>query len=251
MTIHPSAIIDSSAVLADGITVHPFSVIEAGVEIGEGCEILAGSIIQSGTRIGKNCRIGPYASLGNIPMDRKFSGEHSSLNIGDNCIIYDFASIHRASGEGNITVIGSDVMLMAYGHVSHNAVLNDGCTVASGTQIWGHVHIGSKAFVGGNTAVHQGCHIGELAMVGASCKVTRDVLPYLMVDGHPAQHYRINKVGLERNGFKAEIADVEDALVAYSNKELDRLELLSNSSQAVKTMQAFTKNSKRGISGFR
>jgi len=153
MSIHPSTIINPNANIADDVTIHPFVVVETDVEIGSGCELLTGSVIQSGTKIGNNCRIGPYASLGNIPMDRKFSGETSYLTIGDNCIIYDFASIHRASGEGNTTIIGNDVMLMAYGHISHNAVLHDGCTVASGTQIWGHVHIGSKAFVGGNTAV--------------------------------------------------------------------------------------------------
>jgi len=251
MTIHPTAIIDPSAKLADNITIHPLVVIEADVEIGEGCEILPSAVILSGTTIGKNCRIGPHASLGNIPMDRKFSGETSYLTVGDNCVIYDFASIHRASGEGNATIIGNDVMLMAYGHVSHNAVLHDGCTVASGTQIWGHVHIGSKAFVGGNTAVHQGSHIGELAMVGASCKVTRDVLPYLMVDGHPATHYRINKVGLERNGFEDAVDDVEAALTHYKKEDLSSIELLSSTSQAVKTMQAFAQKSKRGISGFK
>lgn len=204
MSIHPSAIVDPSAELGADVTVHPFTIIEAGVRIGDGCEIGPHAVIRTGTRMGANNRVTVGVVLGDWPQDLKFKGEESYLEIGDGNMIREYVTLHRATGEGKATVVGSHNLIMAYCHMGHNAVLGSHVMMANGVQVAGHCEIADYAVIGGGVGMHQFCRVGTMAMVGAFSSVRIDAPPYMMVDGDPARPVKPNTVGLKRRGVSPE-----------------------------------------------
>ncbi len=201
MAIHPTAIVSSEARIADGCSIGPYAVIEDGAVIGPGSEIASHSVIKKGVIIDKRCSVGEYAVLGGLPQDTRFEGEESFVEIGEGVTIREFATVHRATGRGERTVIGSNSLIMAYAHVSHNCILEENVTVVNAVHLAGHVTIGRAAFIGGSTGVHQFVRIGSLAMVGAHSYLTQDLPPYLLGSGNPFRVRGINRVGLERAGI--------------------------------------------------
>jgi len=199
--IHPTAVVSPDADLSSGVVVGPYVIIEENVKIGEDTVILAHSVIKSLVKIGANCTIGEHAVLGGAPQDSGFAGEESYLNIADNVTIREFASLHRATGEGESTIVSKNSYVMAYVHISHNCKLGENVTVANATQLGGYVEVGAQAFIGGATGVHQFVRIGKLAMVGAHSYLTQDIPPFLLGSGHPFRVSGINRVGLERAGI--------------------------------------------------
>ena len=204
MSIHPSAIVDPSAELGANVTIHPFTIIEAGVRIGDGCEIGPHAVIRTGTRMGANNRVTVGAVLGDWPQDLKFKGEESYLIIGDGNLIREYVTLHRATGEGNATVVGNHNLIMAYSHVGHNSRVGNHVMMANTVQVAGHCQIDDYAVIGGGVGMHQFCRVGTMAMVGAYSSVRIDVPPYMMVDGDPARPVKPNTVGLRRRGLSAE-----------------------------------------------
>jgi UDP-N-acetylglucosamine acyltransferase len=168
------------------------------VVIEEGTRLHGHVIVQKHSRIGKNCEIHGGANLGGVPQDTKFRGERSYVVIGDNNILREFVTIHRATGEDQVTRLGNNNMLMAYTHIGHNCDIGDHVTMASYVGISGHVTIEDFANLGGITGVHQYCCIGTLAMVGGLSGVVQDIPPYMLAEGRPARVYDINKIGLRR-----------------------------------------------------
>ncbi len=200
--IHPLASVDPAAELAADVSVGPFSLIEAGVILGTGCKIDSHATIKRGTRLGANNYVGQGAVLGGDPQDRKYSGEPTFLHIGDSNVFREYVTIHRATGEGNATVVGNNNFLMAYCHLGHNVTLQNHITMANNTGISGHVTIEDLATIGGMTGVHQFCRIGKVAMVGGFSKIVRDVPPFMIVAGMDDQQvHDINAVGLRRYGI--------------------------------------------------
>ncbi|MBC7287231.1 MAG: acyl-ACP--UDP-N-acetylglucosamine O-acyltransferase [Armatimonadetes bacterium] len=202
--IHPTAIVAREAEIGEGVVVKPFSIIEPDVVIGPGCSIGPFAVIRSGTRIGAGTQVHTGAVLGEPPQDLKYKGEESYLIIGERNLIREFVTIHRATGEGNATLIGDDNMLMAYSHVGHNCRIGSGCMIANSAGISGHCVIEDGAVIGGMVGIHQYVTIGTLAMVGGMSRITRDVPPYCLVEGNPAKPKGINVRGLERHGFSSE-----------------------------------------------
>jgi UDP-N-acetylglucosamine acyltransferase len=204
MSIHPSAIVDPTAELGADVVVHPFTIIEAGVKIGDNCEIGPHAVIRTGTRMGANNRVTVGVVLGDWPQDLKFKGEETYLDIGEGNMIREYVTLHRATGEGNSTVVGSHNLIMAYCHMGHNSRLGDHVMMANSAQVAGHCEIADYAVIGGGVGMHQFCRIGTMAMVGAFSSVRIDVPPYMMVDGDPARPVKPNTVGLKRRGVSAE-----------------------------------------------
>lgn len=198
--IDPTAIIDSSAQIGSGVTVGPYSVIGPNAHIGDGSRIDAHVIIDCNTTIGRECTVMTGAVLGGAPQDYKFKGEETFLRIGDSNIIREYVTIHRASGEGEATVIGDNNMLMAYCHIGHNCTLGSNITMANMVGISGHVLVEDKVVFGGIVGVHQKVRIGKLAMVGGFSKVVQDVPPFVVADGRPTKVYDLNVIGLRRSG---------------------------------------------------
>lgn len=207
MNIHPTAIVANGAKLHPSVKVGPYSVIGPNVEIGEGTVISSHCNIEGYTTIGKNNTVFPSVSIGCPPQDLKYSGERSAVIIGDGNHFREFVTVHTAEGEGKTTKIGSNNMLMAYVHIAHNCSIGDNIIMANCASLAGHAHVGDRAVLGGFVGVHQFCHVGSLVMVGGLTKITKDVPPFIKIDGNPARVIGLNSIGLKRNGVPKESID--------------------------------------------
>ncbi len=205
MAIHPTAIVDPGAELGTEVEVLPFTIIEAGVTIGAGCRIGPHAVIRRGTTIGEGCHISVGVVLGEPPQDRKYQGEESYLRIGKFNQIREYVTLHRATGEGESTVVGDHNMIMAYCHAGHNVRIGNHCSITNCVQISGHCVIEDYAILGGMSGLHQFVTVGTMAMVGGMSRNVRDVPPYCIVEGNPAEVRGLNVIGLERRGLSPEV----------------------------------------------
>lgn len=198
--IHPLAFVNPLAEIGSDVSVGPFCHVEHGVVIGDGCRLDSHATVKAGTRLGTNNYVGQGAVLGGDPQDRKYQGEPTFLNIGDENVFREYVTIHRATGEGNSTNIGNNNYLMAYCHLGHNVTLHNHITMANSIGVSGHVTIEDLVTVGGMCGIHQFCRIGKVAMVGGFTKITRDVPPFMLAGGPNEEVHDINAVGLRRYG---------------------------------------------------
>jgi len=200
--IHPTAVIAPDAVLADGVEVGPYSVIGPGVEIGRGTRVGPHAVIEGPTRIGAGNRIFQFASVGADPQDKKYRGETSRLEIGDRNVIRECVTLHRGTAQDkSVTRIGDDNLFMAYAHVAHDCVIGNQCILANNATLGGHVHLDDWVIMGGLSAIHQFGRVGAHAFIANNAAVTRDVPPFVMAVGQPADAHSINAEGLKRRGY--------------------------------------------------
>lgn len=203
--IHPTAIVHPGARLAQSVEIGPYAVIGEHVEIGEGCTIGTHAVITGHTRIGRNNRIFHHATLGEAPQDKKYAGEPTRLEIGDDNTIREFCTFNTGTVQDlGVTRMGDRNWIMAYVHVAHDCEIGNNTTLANCTQLAGHVVVGDHAVLGGFTGIHQFCRIGAHAMTGVGSVVLADVPPYVMAMGNTAEPHGINSEGLKRRGFSAE-----------------------------------------------
>lgn len=200
-----SSIIDPSAKIADSAKIGPWCIIGPGVEIGEGTELTSHVVIRSNTKIGSNNTIYQFASIGEDPADKKFEGEETWLEIGDNNIIREGCTLHRGTGfGGHYTRVGSNNLFMPYVHIAHDCIVGSNTIFANNVGISGHVEVEDWAILGGYAGVNQFLKIGAHAMIGGMTHISNDVPAYLIVSGTPPQARSINAIGLERRGFEKE-----------------------------------------------
>ncbi len=250
--IHPSAIVDPGARLAEGIEIGPYAVIEADVEIGPECRIAAHAVIKRYTRMGRDNRVHEHAVLGGTPQDLAFEGVTSGLEIGDGNTIREGVTLHRPTREGDSTRIGDGTFLMANSHVAHDCTVGNHVVLANGACLAGHVSVGERAFLSAAVAVHQFCRIGRLCMVSGLAGVTMDCLPFTLIAGNPARVVGLNRIGLKRAGMDPEaIADLKRAfhrLFAEAGATREALAALSESpSPLVREWVEFIRGSTRGF----
>ncbi len=254
-TLHPTALVEPGAELADGVSVGPYTLIGSHVRVGPGTSIGNHTVLEGRTEIGADCRLGSHVVIGAPPQDVKYKGEPTQVVIGDRTLVREFATIHRAStGGAGVTRVGSDCFLMAYAHIAHDCHLSEGVIIASQAALGGHVEIGRCAMIGGVTGVHQFVRIGEYAFVGGCSAVTQDIPPYVKVVGNRAKPYGLNVVGLRRHGFSP--AAIHALKLAYrivflsglnTSQALEKLEQDLSGSPAVQPFIDFIKRSQRGI----
>jgi UDP-N-acetylglucosamine acyltransferase len=234
------------------MSIHSTAVIEDNVEIGPDCEIGAYAVIKRYTRLGARNRIYEHAVLGGEPQDVKYRGERSYLEIGDDNIIREFCTFHRANGEGLTTRIGSRNFFMVGVHVAHNCVIGDDNTFANEVALAGHIMIEDHVFLSNNVGAHQFVRMGRHAMIGGKSKIVQDVLPFFITDGNPARVRGVNSVGLQRAGLS------EDARRALKNaykmlfrSKLPVADVLEQLAQVddehVAHLVSFIRGSKRGF----
>src|ERR671921_2292907 len=204
MSVHSTAIVSANASLAANVRVGPYAVIEDDVEIGTDCEIAAHAVIKRYTRLGARNRIFEHAVIGGEPQDVKFKGEKSYLEIGDDNLIREFCTFHRANGEGETTRIGSRNFFMVGVHVAHNCIIGDDNIFANEVALAGHITIEDHVFLSNNVGAHQFVRMGRYAMIGGKSKIVQDVLPFFTTDGNPPRVRGLNTIGLRRAGFSAE-----------------------------------------------
>jgi UDP-N-acetylglucosamine acyltransferase len=203
--IHPTALVDPAARLADDVEVGPFTVIGPDVEIGPGSRIGPHVVIKGPTVLGARTRIFQFASVGEDCQDKKYAGEPTRLVMGDDNVIREGVTLHRGTVQDRgETTIGSRNLFMAYVHVGHDCVIGNDCILANQVTLAGHVKLGDLAILGGLAAVHQFCHFGTHAMAGGGSIITKDTPAYVMINGNPAQVHGLNLVGLKRRGFSKE-----------------------------------------------
>ena len=200
--IHPTALIDPGARLADDVEVGPFTVVGPDVEIGPGSRIGPHVVIKGPTVLGARTRIFQFASVGEDCQDKKYAGEPTRLVMGDDNVVREGVTLHRGTVQDrDETTIGSRNLFMAYVHVGHDCVIGNDCILANQVTLAGHVKMGDFAILGGLSAVHQFCHFGTHAMAGGGSIITKDTPAYVMINGNPAQVHGLNLVGLKRRGF--------------------------------------------------
>jgi UDP-N-acetylglucosamine acyltransferase len=202
--VDPRAIVHEDAQLADGVVVEPFSIVGPGVSVGSRSRICSQALVHSSTEIGEDCLIGHSAVVGTDPQDLKYDGERTYLKIGDRTIVREFATLNRATGKNEATVIGSDTLIMAYAHVAHNCIIGDHVVIVNAVSLAGHVEIQDYAIIGGMSAVQQFVRIGAHSYVGGACRISKDVPPYFKIGGVPTRPIEVNTVGLLRRGFSEE-----------------------------------------------
>lgn len=204
--IHPTAIIDPKAELAEDVQVGPYSIIGANVRIGAGTRVASHVVVQGPTTIGERNRIFQFASVGEDCQDKKYRGEPTRLEIGDDNIIREHCTLHRGTVQDQgLTRLGNNNLLMATVHVAHDCLIGNDNIVANTTGIAGHVHIGDGVILGGMTGVHQFCHIGSYAMTAGCSLVLKDIPAFVMVGGNPASARSMNFEGMRRRGWDADI----------------------------------------------
>jgi UDP-N-acetylglucosamine acyltransferase len=202
--IHPSAIVHPNAAIARGVEVGPYCVIGEHVAIGRGSVLQAHVVVNGWTTIGEECQIYPFATIGAASQDRKYAGERAFTKVGDRTVLREYVSIQRATGEDQVTAVGDDCLLLAYVHIAHNCTLGNSVTMSNLAQLAGHVEVADFVTIGGQAGVHQFTRIGRYAMIGGASKITKDVPPFFLMEGNPAEPYGLNSVGLRRAGFSVE-----------------------------------------------
>ncbi len=202
--IHPTAIVEQGAEIDEGVTVGAYAYIGAHVSISGGTVIMHHATVDGATVLGEDNEIHPYAYIGGKTHDLKYRGGIQRLEIGSRNVFREFTTVHCATTDDQLTVIGDDNLVLSYSHIAHECVIGNHLVMSSHAALGGHVVVGNHVNVGWGAGVHQFCRIGDHSMVGATSKVVQDTPPYVISDGSPAVVRTINKIGLERAGFSKE-----------------------------------------------
>jgi UDP-N-acetylglucosamine acyltransferase len=253
--IHPTALVDAGAKIADDVAIGAYTIVGPHVAIGRGTEIGPHAVITGHTVLGARNRIFQFSSVGEIPQDRKYGGEATRTEIGDDNVIREFVTIHAGTAQDRgATTIGHGNWFLAYTHVAHDCVVGDFTTFSNNAQIAGHVTIGDWVVLGAYAGVHQFCRIGAHAMIAAGTIVLQDVPPFVTASGYPAKPAGTNNEGLRRRGFSAaDIATVRRAYRTLYREGLPLEQARTALAQAAKDspllapLVSFLETSSRGI----
>ena len=204
--VHPAAIVEAGARLGANVEVGPWTFVGSEVEIGEGTVLNSHVVVKGPTTIGRNNRIYQFASVGEACQDKKYAGEPTRLEIGDDNIIREGCTVHRGTVQDEwVTKIGNNNLLMAYVHIAHDCVIGNDCIMANNSTLAGHVNIGDGVILGGFTAIHQYCKIGAYSMSAGNTTIFKDVPAFIMTSGSPGKPYGMNFEGMRRRGYSPEL----------------------------------------------
>ena len=245
--IHPTAIIDPKAELADDVSAGPYSIIGPDVKVDSGTSIGAHVVINGHTSIGKHNKIFQFSSLGEAPQDKKYQGEPTKLEIGDHNTIREFCTFNRGTTQDKgVTKIGNHNWIMAYVHIAHDCHVHNNTILANNSSLAGHVDMDDYAILGGFTLVHQFCKIGQHVITAVGSVVFKDIPPYVTASGYDANPHGINAEGLKRRGFSPDsIANIKRAY-----KTLYRQSLTLEEAKTALAQQAITAPELNVLVGF-
>jgi len=237
MSIHPTAIVDATAKLGENVSVGAYTVIGGNVQIGSDTIVGPHVVINGPTKIGTNNHIFQFASIGDAPQDKKYNGEPTELIIGDRNVFRECCTINRGTVTGHgVTRIGSDNLFMAYTHVAHDCIVGDKCILANNAGLAGHVELDDWVIISAYAGVHQFCKVGAHAFLGNNAAATRDVPPYVMAVGSPAEPHSVNSEGLKRRGFSADqIRNIRNAYKVLYRSQLKLDEAVAQLTELAKT----------------
>ena len=252
--IHPTALIDPGAQVGADCHIGPYCIIGAHVTLGRGCRLHSHVVIDGHTTLGEANEIYPFACIGLKTQDLKWSGGHNATHIGEHNTFREYVTVHSATADGGVTVIGSRNNFLAYTHMAHDVQLGSHIIMSNVATLAGHVVVEDHAIIGGLAAVHQFCRVGKMAIIGGCSKVVQDVAPFMMADGNPAETRALNKVGLERNGVSEESQNAlkqahrilfRDTML--TSKALEKIEAELPASAELQHLVQFVRASQRGI----
>lgn len=252
--VHPTALIDPSARLGEGVEVGAFAIIGPQVTVGDRCRLGARVTLQQNVRLASDVFIGEGSLLGGDPQDLKYKGEETWVEIGQGTVIREYSTVNRATPARGRTVIGAKCFLMTYVHVAHDCLVGDGVIIANGTQLAGHVTVQDRATLSGLNAVHQFVTIGTHAFVGGCTRVNQDIPPYVKAVGNPMELYGLNSIGLQRAGFPAEtVTALKRAYRLFFNSDLNLSQALERARidlpavAEIERFIGFVESSERGV----
>ena len=257
--IHATAVVDPEAELADGVEVGAYCVVGPRVRIGAGTVLKSHVVVEGRTSIGGGNRFFPFCSIGGAPQDKKYGGEDTELVIGDGNTVRECCTISTGTVQGGGTTrIGSDNWIMAYAHIAHDCLIGDHVILANNATLAGHVTLGNWAIMGGMSAIHQFCSMGAHSMAAGGSIVLRDLPPFVICSGNPAEPHGINTEGLKRRGFTPETVNLLRRAYKTLYKEglttADAVQALSElasehpaAADAVALLRDFVRDSQRGI----
>jgi UDP-N-acetylglucosamine acyltransferase len=254
-TIHPTAVIHPQAQIGEDCEIGPYCVVGEHVVLGPGCRLHSHVVVEGHTILGRDNELFPFACLGLKTQDLKWKGGLTRTQIGDRNTFREHVTVHSATGDGGVTVVGSDNHILAYSHIAHDCRLGHHVIMSNVATLAGHVIVEDHAVVGGLAAVHQFTRIGRMSMIGGCAKVVQDVPPFMIADGNPAQTRVINKVGLERNGVseQAQAALKQAFKILFRDglsipNALARIEAELPALPEVQHLVQFARSSERGLS---
>lgn len=253
--IAPTAVIHPKAQIGAGCVIGPYCVIGENVALGAGCRLHSHVVIDGYTTLGDNNEVFPFASIGLKTQDLKWKGGITRTQIGSDNTFREYVTIHSATGDGEVTTVGSHNHILAYCHIAHNVTLGNHIIMSNVATLAGHIQVEDRAVIGGLAAVHQFCRVGTMAIIGGCSKVVQDVPPYMLADGNPAKTRTINKVGLDRNGVAEEAQTALKQAYKILFREgltipnaLSRIEKELLPLPEVRHLVAFARRSERGLS---
>ena len=253
--IHETAVVSETANLAENVVVGPYSIIESDVSIGTGTVIDSHVVIKGKTSIGSDNHIYSFVSIGDDPQDKKYDGEDTAVEIGNRNSIREYTTINKGTSQDiGTTRLGDDNWIMAYVHIAHDCQVGNNTIFANNTTLGGHVIVGDFAIFGGFSGAHQFCKIGAHSFLGMYSGVARDLPPYVVVMGQPAEPRGINLEGLKRRGFSSD--QIRNIKTAYKNlymselrleEAISQIEKIDDISGEIKLFIEFLKQTTRGI----
>lgn len=255
--IHPTAVIEPGAEIDEEVLIGAYAHIGSKVRIRKWTNVMHHATVDGMTSLGERNEIHPYAYIGGKTHDVKYEGGSPELIIGSDNVFREYTTVHCASSENTKTIVGNHNLLLAYSHIAHECIVGDHLIMSSQAALAGHVQVGNRVNIGWGTGVHQFCRIGDYAMLGAKSKITKDVPPYMIIDGSPAVVRAINKVGLTRNKFSPEdMSLIYQIFKIFYQKGLNRRQAseelkkykTAEESKIVKTFLEFVQSGDRGLS---
>jgi UDP-N-acetylglucosamine acyltransferase len=252
---HPTAVIHPKAQIGRGCEIGPYCVIGEHVVLGPECKLHSHVVIDGHTTLGSRNKIFPFASIGLQTQDLKWKGGVTRTTIGDDNTLREYVTIHSATGDGEVTKVGSKNNILAYSHLAHNVQVGDHVIMSNVATLAGHVIVEDHVVIGGLVAIHQFCRVGKMAMIGGCSKVVQDVPPFMLADGNPAETRTVNKIGLERNGITdtAQIALRQAYKILFREgftipNAIARIEKQCSPLPEITHLLQFVRTSARGIS---
>lgn len=252
--IHPTAIVEPGAGIGADVEIGPYCVVGSQVRIGAGARLMSHVVVAGATTLGAGCTLFPFASIGQQTQDLKFKGGTPRVEVGERTTFREYVTVNAATADGDVTRVGSDCHIMAYVHIAHDCVVGDGVIMANAATLAGHVLIEDQAVIGGLCGVHQFVRVGRMSITGGCSKVTQDVPPYMMADGHPLGIHGLNTVGLKRRGVDEKSQGLLKTAYRILYREglttrqaIERIEAEVEAVPEVRNLVEFVKASTRGI----
>ena len=253
--IHPTAVVSDKATIGNNVSIGPFCVIDDNVTVGDNCVLTSHVVLRGPTRIGQNNTFYQFCSIGEDCQDKKYAGEPTELEIGDDNVFREGATVHRGTVQDeSLTKVGNRNLVMVNAHIAHDCVLGDDIILANNVALAGHVHLGDHVIVGGNAGIHQFCKVGAHAFIGAGAVLLKDVPPFVMVSGHKNIPQGINSEGLKRRGFSSD--DIRAIKRAYKaiyregntlDEAVEKIKAAGTQYNGITLLLDFIRQAERGI----